>query len=240
MKEIDYSSLDFSKMMANMYVLQPKQDPRVVYSNLFSYPEYHTKELVGLEPSRVLKYIGYVYDKGSPIRGLSNDINRVKLIAAELAGYHKNEEGRFPSHVEDFIKCKNYLVNLMIIRYVVQQKNALYTKFITYSELRNIEMNKLLSGGGKASEFDVISDKLDEIQQQILAYDNSKDLIEDFNEFYEDDQLKLRPEDIALLLKKHTEEGLTGPVVPMPEKKKSKSPQKKSSKTTRKKTKSAS
>jgi Zn-dependent M28 family amino/carboxypeptidase len=61
----------------------------------------------------------------------------------------------------------------------------------------------LLSGekGTKIAEFDLLSDKLDEVRNDLFRKDNSPDLQKEFMAFYFEERLMLRPEDIAKKLK---------------------------------------
>lgn len=233
--DIDFSSLDWGKMMANTYAIPPKKDPRVEYKEVFRFPEYYPEAFPSADIVKTLRYIAMVYDKNSPLHQVFNDIKKVKTHAAELAGFIRQEDGRFLSNVEEILSCRNEAVNKMIVRYAITHKNALYSKFILYSELHTFEMEKLLAGaGGKLSDFDMLSKNLDQTRQELLSQDNSIKLHEDFMSFYFEDKLLLRPEDIARRLQRGE------PAVAPPQKKKSQAFQVKSSRSTKRKTESVS
>jgi hypothetical protein len=215
--EIDFSSLDYSAMMVDTFGLQPKQDPRVVYPESFAFSEYY-EDTHDVDIKKVLRYIPLVYDRNSPLHKIYTDLRKLKIKAADLAGFIRQEDGKFLSNVEAVLMCANTVVNKMIIRYVTQHKNALYVRFVMYNELYLTNMEAMLAGktNGKVSDFDALGDKLDEIRQQLFSQDKSPKLHEDLQQFYFDDRLFLKPEDIAKKLQEKPNES----PVPIPEKKK--------------------
>jgi len=214
--ELDFDNLSWDKMLADTYNIKPKQDPRVLYESVFSFKEYH-EDLQDVDVRKFLRFIPMCYDKNSPLRQHITETNRLKIKAADLAGFVRQEDGRFLSNVESVLAGESEIANRMIIRYVTQHKNSLYTRFVMYQELYENEMQKLRSGEkgvAKISEFDTLGDRLDEIRQELFSQDNNQKLHQDFIQFYFEDKLLLRPEDIAEKLRKGEQ-----PVTP-PEKKK--------------------
>jgi hypothetical protein len=214
--ELDFDNFSWTSMFADTYNMKPKQDPRVVFKNVFNFKEYY-EELKEVDVVKFLRFIPMAYDKNSPLRSHFTETVRLKIKAADLAGFVRQDDGRFLSNVENVLNGGNEIANRMIIRYVVQHKNSLYTRFVMYQELYENEMNKLRSGekgAAKISEFDTLGDKLDEIRQELFSQDNNIKLQNDFHQFYFEDKLLLRPEDIAEKLRKGE------PAVAVPQKKK--------------------
>lgn len=214
--ELDFDNFSWTSMFADTYNMKPKQDPRVVFKNVFNFKEYY-EELNEVDVVKFLRFIPMAYDKNSPLRSHFTESTRLKIKAADLAGFVRQDDGRFLSNVENVLNGGNEIANRMIIRYVVQHKNSLYTRFVMYQELYENEMNKLRSGekgAAKISEFDTLGDKLDEIRQELFSQDNNIKLQNDFHQFYFEDKLLLRPEDIAEKLRKGE------PAVAVPQKKK--------------------
>ena len=213
--ELDFDNLSWDKMLADTYNMKPKQDPRVLYESVFSFREYY-EDLQDVDIKKFLRFIPMCYDKNSPLVPHYTEINKRKIKAADLAGFVRQDDGRFLSNVESVLAGENKIANMMIIRYITQHKNSLYTKYIVYQELYENLIEKLRSGtgGSKISEFDQLADKLDEIRQELLSQDNNQKLHKDFAQFYFEDKLLLRPEDIAEKLRKGERP------VPIPEKKK--------------------
>lgn len=202
--ELDFDSLNWSSMMVDSYNIKPKQDIRKLFPGVFNFKEYY-EELHEVDITKFLRFIPMCYDKNSPLRQHFTEINRLKIKAADLAGFVRQEDGKFLSNVEEVLAGSNEVANRMIIRYVVQHKNSLYTRFVMYQELYENEMQKLRSGDkgvAKISEFDILGDKLDDIRQELFSQDNNQKLQQDFTQFYFEDKLLLRPEDIAEKLRK--------------------------------------
>ena len=159
--EIDFSSLDYSAMMVDPYNIPPKKDIREVYSDFYSAPEYW-QDLHDVDIKKVLRYVAFVYDKSCPLKKVITDFKKLKLQAAVLAGFIKQEDGRFLSNVEAVITCSNKETNKIILRYCLQHKNATYIKYIMYQQLYFTQMESLLSGdrSAKLNDFDSLADAL--------------------------------------------------------------------------------
>lgn len=216
--EIDFSSLAYHSMMVDPYNIPLKKDIREVYPDFYSAPEYW-QDLHDIDIKKVLRYVALAYDKESPLRKVITDFKKLKLQAAALAGFIKQEDGRFLSNVEAVITCANKETNKIILRYCLQHRNATYTKYILYQQIYFSQMEALLSGdkSAKLNDFDSLADKLDEISQQIFNQDNSASLKEDLQQYYFEEKLFLKPEEIAKKLQEKPKES----PVPIPEKKKS-------------------
>ena len=219
MADIDYDALDWGGLMTpNINRLPPRKDPRLEYKEVYRYPEYYPEAYPQTDLIKALKYISMVYDAKSPLHGLINDIKKVKMVAAELAGFIRQEDGKFLTNVMQILACQDAITNKMIVRYVVSNKSGLYSKYILYSELHASAMESLLAGGKNISvkDFDTLADKLDDVRQEMFRNDQSKPLEEAFSDFYFTEKLALRPEDIAKKLQRGEAP------VPVPEKKKRK------------------
>lgn len=202
MSTVDLEKLNYTKMMCNIMLLPPKKNPLEEFDFFKKHKEFHAP-LIQLNKTKVLKYICLVYDKGSPLHDAFKDLTRIKMIAAELAQFIKEENGFFNGKVEDIIRCDSTTetgrrVNAMIIRYVTGMKSVLYQKWVLYSELHTRESLKLLNGESKIDNFKKISEELEECESQLLSGDNH--LHEDLTKYYFEDKIELRPEDIAARL----------------------------------------
>lgn len=216
--DVDFNELDCSQMMVDVSTVPIKKDLREAYKDFYSFPEYWT-DLHDIDIRKVLRYIALVYDQKSPLNYVTTDIKKLKAKAADLAGFIKQEDGRYLSNVEAVLVCQNREVNKMIVRYVLQHRNALYERYVLYSGLYQNQMEAMIAGEkvSKLSDFDALGDKLDEIRQQLFNQDKSKPLQDELQAFYFEDRLLLRPEDIAKKLAA-LKPGET--IVPPPEKKK--------------------
>jgi hypothetical protein len=193
---IDWKSLDYSKMICNPMVVPDKKSPEDHYEIFKRYREF-IQPTPSLNRAKLFRYIPLVYDKNSPLREHIEDIKKLKGKAAELAGFKRTND-RYPEQVEMMIACRNQTVNSMIIRYVTLHKNKLFHRYVVLSEMYDNMSIRLLDSQANKSEieaFGSLGDQIDEITQELLSKDT--DLQESFEEYYLENQLRLRPEDIA-------------------------------------------
>lgn len=198
MAEIDYSELDYSRMIANPMEVPAKKSPADVYDIFNKFKEF-LEETPDLDKKKLFRYIPLVYDKNSPLPAVLPDIKKVKTKAAELAGFKKDSDGRFLKPVESMILCDDRVVNAMIVRYVSLHKSAKYHEMVILSEAHvKVSVNVLESPSATdIKNFQMLGTQLDSIKQDLLSGDTSKKLQEDLMQYYFEDKLELRPEDVA-------------------------------------------
>lgn len=90
--ELDFDSLNWSSMMVDSYNIKPKQDIRKLFPGVFNFKEYY-EELHEVDITKFLRFIPMCYDKNSPLRQHFTEINRLKIKAADLAGFVRQEDG---------------------------------------------------------------------------------------------------------------------------------------------------
>lgn len=198
MSTIDFSELDYTRMIANPMVVPLKKSPADFYDIFKKYKEF-TVEVKGIDERKLFRYIPLVYDKNSPLHAVIGDFKKLKAKAAELAGFNKDNEGKYLKPVEDVLLCNNRDVNFMIVRYVIHHKSAKYHEMVILKEAHlKISVNVLEDPTTKElSSFKTVGAQVDELQQELLSGDNNPKLQENLLEYYFEDKLELRPEDIA-------------------------------------------
>jgi hypothetical protein len=198
MAEIDYSELDYSKMICNPMAVPPKKSPEDHYDIFQQYREFTTPTF-DLDRSKLFRYIPLVYDKNSPLHVVIDDIKKLKGKAAELAGF-KKIDGKYLESVEKLLTGQHKEANYMIIRYVVLHKSKQWHRFCILNEVFEHTSERLLRDPSKSDlqNFESLSEQIDTVKQDLLSKDNSSKLEEDMYSYYFDDKLKLKPEDIAL------------------------------------------
>lgn len=199
MAEIDFTELDYSKMICNPMAVPPKKSPEDHYELFQQYKEF-TEPTFDLDRSKLFRYIPLVYDKNSPLHLVIDDIKKLKGKAAELAGYKKDNNGKYFEAVEKLITGQHTQANYMIIRYVILHKSKQWHRFCILNEVFEHTSERLLRDPSKndLQNFESLSEQIDTVKQDLLSKDNSRKLEEDMYEYYFDDKLKLKPEDIAL------------------------------------------
>jgi hypothetical protein len=178
-------------------VVPEKKSPEDHYELFKRYAEF-VVPTPNIDRKKLFRYIPLAYDKNSPLHAVLTDIKKIKGKAAELAGFKKSEGGRYTDAVEHMIACFNTTVNYMIIRYITLHKNKLYHRFIVFNEMYDNMSATLLQTPGTKAEiqaFTELGDTIDVITQELLSADT--ELENDFLEYYIENDLRLRPEDIA-------------------------------------------
>ncbi len=201
---IDFDELSYDRMIVNVMSVPIGKSPQDSYEVLQKYDEFYISPEFwtshpGLKKEKVFRYFPLVYDKNSPLKDVIENIKQIKGKAAELAGFKKNESGKYNEDVEALMSCQLTEINKMFIRYITLHKSALYHRYAILSEVYDNLSEKLLrtQDTKDVKTFDETGDKLDTIKQDLLSGDNSKKLEDDLNEYYFADRLALRPEDIA-------------------------------------------
>lgn len=177
----------------------PKKSPEDHYELFQQYKEF-TEPTFDLDRSKLFRYIPLVYDKNSPLHLVIDDIKKLKGKAAELAGYKKDNNGKYFEAVEKLLTGQHTQANYMIIRYVILHKSKQWHRFCILNEVFEHTSERLLRDPSKndLQNFESLSEQIDTVKQDLLSKDNSRKLEEDMYEYYFDDKLKLKPEDIAL------------------------------------------
>lgn len=206
MGEIDFEDLDYSRMMCNVMSLPASHSPEDVYEVFKKYEEF-IEPTPEIDRKRMFRYIVLVYDKHSPLHTVIHEIKRLKGKAAELSGFKKDEKGNFSAPVEDMMLCSNSRINAMIIRYVTLHKSAKYNEYVVLREAHHkLAIKVILDPTPKdLQNFQMVGERADAIQQELLNQDNNDNLQEALSEYYFEDRLALRPEDIARKIKEKKE-----------------------------------
>jgi hypothetical protein len=150
---------------------------------------------------RAFELIVLLYSMGSPLI-IRHDT--CKPEAAEYFGYRVVDGKIMDQDIEDLLYCQHELFNDMIIAYCRLQKNAKFSKLVTYTDAYYATLTKIRSGGSdkeKIKELLLAADKLendiDVLVNEFLNHDNSVGLRDKVFDEVEIASLGLRPEEIA-------------------------------------------
>lgn len=202
MASIDFSELSFDGVFLNPMVVPVKKSPADYYPTWKQYAEFlpaNFPHLNGVFMNKLLRYIPLVYAQKSPLHTVLSDIKKIKGAAAELAGFKRDEDGNFTKEVFSILQCRDNAVNKMIVRYIMIHKSGKYHEYAILREAHyNLGVRIVEEPDDKdIKNFKGLSIQLDDLSQTILGGDTSHKLHEDMYEYYLEDRLKLRPEDIA-------------------------------------------
>lgn len=194
---IEFSKEDFKRMTYDMSQVGDGESVLAKYPDIAIYKSF-TKMLPNLDKDKVIKYIGYVYDKGSPYRVQYKDLNTRKIKVMSNLGYTFVNK-RFPDEIEEVILCNNDKVNAMIIDYCKLHANVEYSHLVVMETLYTNKMKEVIAGyfTGKTSEIESIKESFVKAQDDFLMSDKSKDLVKELYRGIERERVELTPEDIA-------------------------------------------
>lgn len=184
---MEFSNNDFKRLQYNVFELPDSKKVLDEWPELGRYPEFTSKELKGISRDKIMRYIIFCYDKRSPLIAQKN-LSLRKKLAADLAGFEKNDKDIFTDSVQAVLKNENKIVVRMIIRYVRIQSDMRYSLLVsgmeTYYEnilritnsgkdddvLDSTEKSKLFAESKKMSdELERISDELFNQDTELLG-----------------------------------------------------------------------
>ncbi len=209
----DYKADDFNHMLFSFFAVGDR-DVFDCFPILQKYKEF-LEPLPGYKINKVIKYIGYCYDKGSPLQKIE-DIVKKKVTAALLAGFEPKPDGTFETEVDDMFRCKNNAINLMIIRYCRLVRSRTYILLTVGNETYYNTIKQLMTYTPKGKDSDVLKEttlkmkmlaeaedlakKMDALSTELLSGDNSNTLnsiLYAVADMTEEEYIKLTPEDFA-------------------------------------------
>lgn len=198
MAEIEFDELDYTKMMCNVMAVPEKKNPEFEFEVFTKYKEFFG-ETPDIDRKKLFRYIPLVYDKHSPLHDVIPDIKKLKGKAAELSGFKRQEDGTFLSSVMALMECNDSIINQMIIRYVILHKSAKYHQMVVLREAHAKLSVSVIEDPKKSNvdSFNDVGDRIDQVQQELLSGDNNVNLENSLHEYYFENELQLRPENIA-------------------------------------------
>lgn len=201
----EYSISDFKNIMYPVFDVPEEKSILRSLPKHFKHPEWKAdlkplKFLTFKEKNQVIRYIVCVYDQNSPFNADEeySDLIQRKFAAVLYAGFKLDEDDKFEHHVEQMIFNNLPPINKMIVRYCRQHLDPEYAfiKAIEDDYYRKLEAVH----SSKTYDYNVVLKMRNELKKATIAFlseDNDKDLIKDLYRFVNEDNLKLRPEDIA-------------------------------------------
>lgn len=207
----DYKAEDFSQMMFPFFVMGDK-NALECFPVLAKFKEFNAP-LEILPFNKVIKYIGFCYDKGSPLQKI-DDMVKKKVTATLLAGFEPNDKGRFEKQVDEMLQGQNLIVNLMIVRYCRMMHSRSYMLLAVGNETLQNTMKQLLAFVPKGedelkqttqktkilSEAKTLAADMDSLSLEILSGDNNivlNKILYAVSDMVEEEYIKLSPEDFA-------------------------------------------
>lgn len=194
----EWKATDFTALMFNVYAIPEGKSVLKHFAKLEQINEFRLPLV--LNKDKAIKYIVYLYDKGSPLNKISNLLQR-KMEACKLAGFSVDDNGGFEKDVEDMIKGTNKSVNKMIVAYLKLHLNFKYTSLKTKEQAHSVLCLNIFNGDADDKVIKTITLLENDIQRltnELLNDDNNIALANELYKTIQDEQIELRPEDIAM------------------------------------------
>jgi len=202
----DLQSDDFKGMVYPIFGLKLEDKVLDKFPLLSKYKEFRL-------PDKLLRYVIFCYDRGSPLHREDNMLAK-KVQAAILAGFKRDGSGKFDQPVVDVFNCKDIEANKAIIRFCRLQHNREYSLFVAGNEAYHNTLIQLLSQADKGDDVldqaktkmellkraTTTSRELDDLYLKIFAGDTTSELArtaEDIMDAEEINNALLSPEDLA-------------------------------------------
>ena len=200
--KIEWIDRDFADMMYNPWKLANNADLKKHFPNLSLYPEFNM-DLKPLPPNKVIRYVMYMYDKGSPVIQKIDSIYKQKIEAAKLAGFKTKASGTFSNAVDEMMVGYNHKVNHMIVRYLRLMRDEEFMQFRIYKEKLYSSLQKMQDTDDPSTLSKIIAVNksltavIDNIKVEFFQSGDAQQLIEVLYEQAEFEDLELTPEHIA-------------------------------------------
>jgi len=201
---MDFRPEEFSKMMYQVDTLTDsdnilKRFPELNAYNIFS------KQLKGLNRTKIFKFIALLYDRHSPYLSIK-DVSTRRIKVAEFCGFTKVKT-TFSDDYLDVVTWKNATVNEMVIEYCRMTKSVNYTKIRIredwlYQSYREVAgYTNPLDRQRAYKQLTDMEEDLESAINDFLSEDNNSLLVKLLLENIEKDRLTIRPESIAINIK---------------------------------------
>ena len=205
--ESQFSPKDFNGFKYQK-IVSSKTEVLRSYPQLRRYKEFDPKfyKSMRLSHDKIFRYVLLTYTNNILFESIPSMIKR-KKEAALLAGFEPNPEtDTFAGDLERVIKCENQTVNNLIILVIRFNKDSLWQQYCAFEEARAKQIEKMVSGVDVKDKEQTnqlmknvreLSGYIEDLQNQLLNQDEQPDIIELLYESIINDNLGIRPEDIA-------------------------------------------
>lgn len=180
-----------------------------LYPELKKYKQFDYKlyKSIKVPCDRIFRYVLLTYTSNILFESIQ-DMTKRKREAALLAGFSLWKETKtFRTDVENIIKCETPVVNDLIILIIRLNKDSKYQQMLAFEEARANQISDMLNSSGKDATAVLmenvrkLSKYIEELRADLLNQDEQPDIIKLLYENVIQENLGIKPEDIALARK---------------------------------------
>jgi hypothetical protein len=197
---MDYKATDFVNMRFNPYPMPDKTDLLKEFKALGLYKTFRI-ELKGYDKNKVIRYILYAFDPGSPVISISDVIQR-RVDAALLAGFTL-EDSSFEQSTEMMIKSMVPEINHMIIQFCLLLNESDYAILTAYQDSLRKTLEKLMDQNEETDlktniqSTNTLRTEIKNLYASILQDNHDHMLSRSLTQFAQAEMLELSPEYFA-------------------------------------------
>lgn len=191
-----------SDINISLLMFDPFSDSTI--SKLEEYDELKGSFGTEVDKQSVCAYIILLYDLNTQLRKEIPHFNRRKIVAAELAGFKKDKDGKFIPVYEDIIIGRNIKANEAISKYIRLFANSKYITLVYYWSILAAEYQNVVNPKSESSDYkstianiEKLEKNIDENSAYLFGGNEVRDIRKELYEAVEKKKLALRPEDIA-------------------------------------------
>lgn len=129
-----FTPADYESLTYNVTTVDADRDLLLQFAGLNNIPELQVNLEVDFR-NLIIRYIILFYDRNTPLKRIEKENDR-KMYAALMAGIEYNDKtGKFSPETENIFRCKDVLVNKMILGFVRHFGSVQYSTLIVGYEM---------------------------------------------------------------------------------------------------------
>lgn len=183
----------------SVFLYNPESD-KEINELIKRHPEFNSIE--GFDSKMIAKYAVYLYDIKTPLRIKYPLLYPRKKVAAVMAGFTTDKEGKFSKEIEEFLIGKNNQIQLALNSYIAGFGSPKYMALATYWTLLLNEMSNATSvenGKDVIKNIKELEGLIEDATEIIYGGKETQDALRSLYQSIEGDRLRsmLSPEGIA-------------------------------------------
>ena len=201
---MDFKTTDFDDMTFNPVTVGRKKmtDVYPVLKRFVSDDMMLAFEKIG-GIDKFLKMVSYMYDKGTPLRKITNYQAR-KREAMTLAGYKTDKRGDWSAEGKHVYEEKDPIIPRAIVLFVRQFHSHKYSAYVAFDRAFHRATEQLMSGSGTATgdkaaidNMKTLEARLEAAEKELFMGKPSEVISKEVLMVMEEESLLIAPEDIA-------------------------------------------
>lgn len=168
---IKFSDSEFDALEFNIIPYTTEKDVKKDYPQIYKWEEFK-EQIPFVKRLKVIKYIVACYDKNSPLVKVERNVMKRKSLSAELCDFERNKDRtQYKRAYKEILEGKNRQVNNMIVRFIIHQKDLMYSQYVSmcesYYQLMSLSLDNQMNEAESTSDIFKILDEKNKINRQM-------------------------------------------------------------------------